>query len=37
MIDAHELLQLAVLYELADKLDAVGGIERVLILDLRNQ
>jgi hypothetical protein len=28
---------LAELYKLADKLNAVGGIERILILDLRHQ
>jgi hypothetical protein len=36
-VDTQQLLQLAELYKLADKLNAVGGIERILILDLRHQ
>jgi hypothetical protein len=35
--DAHNLLELAELRQLGDELDAVGGVERVLVLDLRHQ
>jgi hypothetical protein len=36
LVDTQQLFQLAELYKLADKLYAVGGIERILILDLRH-